>query len=202
MAMEPAFNEPSTLAALAQLQAHHQLAFAAACCERMLPSYATFQHEASWGDLAPLRRALDAVWDACAGAPPAPPVVRALIADCEPCAPDSEDFTFLHTAAAQDAVFAICGVLDFLLDGDVAHLVAAPRFATDSVDLIVQENESMDPADARLEQRILEHALMQQELVRQRRDLADAARLARGDAAALGAYRARAQREAALVLAP
>lgn len=200
--MEPAFNEKSSLEALAKLQAHQQLAFAAACCERLLPSYATFQREASWGDLGPLRRALDAVWDACAGSPPAPSGVRALTADCEACAPDSDDFTFLHTAAAQDAVFAICALLDFLLDGEVAHLATPPRFATDTVDLIVQENEDIDPADPRLEQRTLEHALMQQELVRQRRDLAEAAQLARGDAAALGTFRARAQSEAALVPAP
>jgi len=89
-----------------------------------------------------------------------------------------------------------------LLDGDIAQVVSAPRFATDTVDLIVQEQQDMDSRDPLREQKILEHPLMQQELVRQRRDLIDAAHLTLGDGVALLVFRARAQREPNLVFTP
>ena len=114
---------------------------------------------------------------------------------CEECAPDSEDFTSLYTSFAQDAVFAICSLLDFLLDGDVARIVGVARFSTDSVDLIVQEREAMDPRDPLRERKILEHPLMQQELMRQQRDLRDASQISPSDRGALLAVRSRAQRE-------
>ncbi len=41
----------------------------------------------------------------------------------------------------------------------------------DSVDMYVQELEDMDPADPELEEKILAHKLMQEELRRQREDL-------------------------------
>lgn len=196
--MEPAFDHARTRAALARLQIHQQLAFGAACCERMLPNYETFRREVGWGDAAPLRRALDDLWLVCEGEAPPETELRDRLSQCETCAPDADAFESLHVAAAQDAVLAICAVLDFVLDHDLDRLVSTPQLATDSVDLVVQEREDMDSADPRLEQKIVAHPLMQQELVRQQRDLADASRIARGDAAALLALRRRAQAECSL----
>jgi hypothetical protein len=51
-------------------------------------------------------------------------------------------------------------------------LVIAARYPTESVDLYVQETEHMSPRDPNLEERIVSHLLMQQELARQQRDLA------------------------------
>ena len=200
--MEPAFDNATTRAALSKLQVHQQVAFAAACCERMLPNYATFMREVGWGDPGPLRRALDGLWLACEGKIPSETELRDLLARCETCAPDSDDFESLYVAAAQDAVFAICAVLDFLLDDDLDRLVSAPQLATDSVDLVVQERENMDSADPQLERKILEHPLMQQELQRQKRDLAEVKSLARGDGAALFVLRSRAQHRSSLELRP
>jgi len=190
-----------SIEALSKMQAHQQLAFGAACCERMLPNYETFMREVSWGDAGALRSGLDAVWDACEGRLPGEAQLRKLLARCEECAPDSEDYTSLYTSSAQDAAFAVCALLDFLLDGDVGRIASVPRFATDSVDLIVQERERMDPRDPLREQKIFEHALMQQELVRQRRDVAEANRISLGDGVALLALRTRGQHESNLALA-
>ena len=183
------------------MRVHQQLAFGAACCERMLPNYETFMREVSWGDVGPLRRAIDAVWDACRGTRPSEVQLRNMLAQCEQCAPDSEDYTSLYTSPAQDAVFALCSLLDFLLDGDVGHVVNVPRCSIDSVDLVVQEQEHMDPRDPLREQKILEHTLMQQELMRQQRDLAGASDISPGDRGALLALRERARGESNLTLA-
>src|SRR4029079_8952292 len=165
--MEPALNSARTRAALSRLRPHQQLAFAAARCERMLPNYETFMREVGWGDVRPLRSALDSVWLACEDKTSSAADMRALLSECEKSAPDADDFESLYVASAQDAVFAICAVLDFLLDDDLDRLVRAPQLATDPVDLVVQERENMDSADPRLERKILEHPLMQQELQRQ-----------------------------------
>jgi uncharacterized protein YjaG (DUF416 family) len=196
--MEPTFSEKQTLDVLSQMAAHQALTFGAACCERMLPNYNVFVSEVGWRDAEPLRHALDAAWAACDGKVTSNDDLREMLSQCEECAPDSEDFTSLYTTSAQDAVFAVCCLLDFLLDGDVARIVSIARFSTDSVDLIVQEREGMDPRDPFREQMILEHPLMQQELGRQHRDLRDASHISPGDRGALLAFRSRAQREHSL----
>ncbi len=197
--MEAAFNEERILEVLSKLRSHQQLAFGAACCERMLPNYDTFVREVGWRDAAPLREALDTAWEFCESQRLPGAELREMLSKCEECAPESENFTSLYISSAQDAVFAICSLLDFLLDTDAAHIVNVARFSTDSVDLIVQEREAMDPRDLLRERKILEHPLMQQELVRQQRDLEDASHISLGDRAALLALRTRARRELNLI---
>ncbi|NUQ77789.1 MAG: DUF416 family protein [Polyangiaceae bacterium] len=198
--METAFNNQKTRNMLSKLRVHQQLALGAACCERMLPSYEAFVQEVGWGDIAPLRRALDAVWKACEEKPLSNLELRDLLSQCEMCAPNSEDFDSLYTSLAQDAAFAICALLDFLFDGDLNRIVSVFQMATDSVDLIVQEREGMDPRDSFRESKILKHPLMQQELVRQRRDIAEANTIEIGDTAARLIFRSRARSESNLVL--
>ncbi|MBC6423541.1 MAG: DUF416 family protein [Hormoscilla sp. SP5CHS1] len=45
----------------------HRLAFAAACCERLLPTYNAFCRRENWGNPALLRKALDEVWQVLQG---------------------------------------------------------------------------------------------------------------------------------------
>ena len=199
--MEPTFSEKRIQDVLSTMATHQQLTFGASCCERMLPNYETFVLEVGWGHAEPLRDALAVAWVACDGEGPPEVELRGMLSRCEECAPDSENFTSLYTATAQDTAFAICSLLDFLLDWDVARIVNIARFSTDSVDLIVQEREMMDPRDPLRERKILEHPLMQQELVRQNRDLQNASLISRGDVGALLAVQSRAQRESNLIVA-
>lgn len=198
--MEAPFNDRRVLEALEKLQAHQQLAAGAACCERMLPNYATFMAEAAWGDLAPLRNALDAIWDACLRGASTEVDIERSLAQCESSAPDAEDFSSLYVSSAQDAAFSVCALLDFLRDRDPERIVSVLRFSTDSVDLIVQEQGEMDPRDPKREQRILEHPLMQHELVRQQRDLSEAGQLVAGDDEGVLVFRRRSGTEHNLTL--
>jgi uncharacterized protein len=58
-----------------------------------------------------------------------------------------------------------------LIESDVDKIVKTATYATDSVDLYVQEIENMDPNSPELEQVILTHRLMQRELSQQEKDL-------------------------------
>lgn len=192
---EPAFDESRMTAAVVSLETHQQLALGAVCCERSLRNYYRFREEAKWGDPEPLTRALNVAWWACRGFRTESNVVQELLVACEKVAPHSEDFDSIYTSAAQDAVFAICSLLDFLLEEDSGRIVNAARYATDTLDLIIQEQEDLDPQDPDLERKILEHPLMQRELLRQKRDLTEASQLRREDTVAYSNLRARAQAE-------
>jgi uncharacterized protein YjaG (DUF416 family) len=90
---------------------------------------------------------------------------------CELAAPSSDDFTSIYVTAAQDACFAVCSLLDYVLENDIDKIVQAATYATDSVDLFVQEADGIEPGDPELEAKILGHPLMQRELERQDSDL-------------------------------
>lgn len=195
--MERAFDAKEALRALTAFQAHQQLAVGAACCERMLPNYARFMAEERWGDMASLRAALDLIWDACLRGR----FVQIDTANCETAIPDGDDFSSVNAATAQEAAISVCALSGFLTAQDPQHVVRVFRLSTDSVDLVVQEQEAMDPRDPLLEHKILRHPLMQQELVRQCRDMTDALRLGVGQEADLLAFRQRAVSECNLILA-
>lgn len=169
----PAFNANSLRTRLIKLDSALQLAFGAVCCERLLPNYIAFQSDTGWGDVAPIRKALDFVWLSLESKSLDTQAVKSITESCESVAPDSEDFESLYVSSAQDACFAVCGLLDYLLENDVDKIVQAATYATDSVDLYVQEIENMAPNDPELEQKILNHRLMQRELAQQEKNLAD-----------------------------
>ena len=167
----PPFDYDTLKAQLEHLDERRQLAFGAVCCERLLPNYEAFSRDAGWGDVAPLRHALDRIWDYLGGANLGAEEADAALEACEVVVPDSEDHASPYVTAAQDACFAVCALYDFVLDPQSDHIADVTRFATDSVDLYVQEIEQMRPDDPQLEQKIAGHQLMQRELAQQKRDL-------------------------------
>ena len=88
--------------------------------------------------------------------------------------PDLDDFEQLSASFAQNVATAICALLDCYIDADIGRLGKVFELSLDSADLYVQESMGLHPRDPRLEEKILEHPIMQQELVRQRRDLTEA----------------------------
>jgi len=167
----PAFNGERLKKRLIQFDSKRQLAFAAACCERLLPNYLVFNEESGWGDITTLRNALDQVWAFLEGQGPSSQEIEDIAASCDAVTPDSEDFGSVYADLAQDACLAISNLLSYLFEGGVEKVVYAVTYATDSVDLYVQEAGDMDPNDPELEQKILTHPLMQRELAQQEKEL-------------------------------
>ena len=155
--IEIAFEPEQLKKTLVQLELHQQLAFGTACSERLLPIYRSFSSEASWGEPETLREGLDLLWRIVSAGELDELLVRGSISNCEKQAPHSDDFDFLYTSPAQNAVFSICGLLDFLLDLDLGGVILAAGYPVDSIDLLVQEQEDLDPRDPQLEERILMH---------------------------------------------
>ncbi|WP_438015509.1 DUF416 family protein [Sorangium sp. So ce315] len=170
--MMPTFDERALIRRLRPLPWSCSLAFGAACASRLVPNYRRFVEEAGWGDVRPIICALDLVWGvASTQTPLAEAECWALAGQCEAQAPDSESFQALFSSSAQDAVFAVCTLLDYCAERKPEQVALAARYATDSIDLYVQEIERMAPQDPTLEAKILAHPLMQQEMERQCRDI-------------------------------
>ena len=165
-----AFDEKKLEGLLRKLAAWKRIAFMAQVAARMLPNYERFSAETGFGDVAVLKRALDAAWFWVQSGKP-PHDLTALREACEKQAPDTEHFRSPYTSAALDAANATAAILDAIEHPAEARLTEVASLARDTVDLFVQELMNMDPNAPNFEEAISRHNLMQRELQRQREDL-------------------------------
>jgi uncharacterized protein YjaG (DUF416 family) len=164
------YDEEELGKSLNSLPAWKRIAFMAQIGERLLPNYERFSAVTGFGDVSPLRKALDAAWTW---------IELGIVADdlngmrdaCERQAPDTEKFRSPFTSAALDAANVAAAILDALERPDDAQPVEVASLARDTVDLFVQELMDLDPSAPGFEEAILQHYLMQRELRRQREDL-------------------------------
>lgn len=165
------FDEAKIASRLEQLNHPNKVAFALSCVERMLPNYRVFQREHNWGDIEEILRGIEYGWAWLDGVQNKDIDVAEITMACENQAPDTEDFDSLYVSSALDAATATAALMELVRTDDVAKAVEVAGLSRDTVDMYVQEFESM-PADAPdIEERIRLHPLMQAELERQNRDL-------------------------------
>jgi uncharacterized protein len=161
---------------LSRLPQTHQLAFAAACCERAFPNYAKFSRLEKWGRPAILRTVLDRIWGQIAGESLARAEAHNLELECKRLAPNSDDFPSEDASASQDAalMFALLARVSYETKASDAVRIAA--FRRDTIDMRVQMRERLSSSDPDLESKIARHPLMLAELARQKDDLQRLAR--------------------------
>ena len=160
--------EPDSLGReLDQLPRAHRVAFAAACCERLLPNYAAFAHEVQWGEPDTLRGAVDHIWSVLAGSHLDRAEIERLIEQCDSVIPDTEDFDTISVSSALDAGAAVVGTLRSLLDGDTRHIVEVASYCRDTVHMYIQDRDDLDDKDSSFDMKIERDPLMRRELARQ-----------------------------------
>lgn len=157
-------------AAAMRLPAWKRVAFMAACCERMLPNYEHFARETGFGRSAMLREVVDVAWDwiqndELAGDPDK----LATLANGQ--APDTAAFASRYASAALDAAAAVALLMQTLAEPDGEGPAQVSRLAFDSIDLFVQEELDLAPADPQFERAIQGHPLMKAEWRRQHANL-------------------------------
>lgn len=161
------------LASRIELLCHRKrLAFAASCCERAAPNYATFCRIAKCKDPTVLVEALAATWTLlkAPGSVSAEQISK-LRQRCMDAAPSSDNDPSIEAAAAQEACLSVAILLDLIHDPSPVHAQRIATFSRDTLDMLVQMNEGLDPSDPRLEAKIAASALMQNELSKQNSDL-------------------------------
>lgn len=161
------FDPVSLEQKLDRLPRSHRTAFAATCCERLLPNYSAFAREVDWDEPETLRGALDYIWNALVGARVDPREIDRLIERCETVIPDTEDFETSSVSAALDAGTAIVGTLRSLLDDDTKHIVEVASYCRDTVHMYIQDRDDLDDRDPSFDEKIAQDPSMKRELGRQ-----------------------------------
>lgn len=171
------FGNFDTLAQkLEELPSFHRIAFAASICERLLPTYNAFFRESGWGNFTVLRTALDEVWLSLARKQFDKTKILQLIKDCEATLPHADDVDSRYTYEAQDAVAAICYLLEAGLTPASWRVVKVAQRATDTIkEFIEYEEEDRDPNwYKKLEEpsvTFASHPLAVREMAKQQEDL-------------------------------
>ncbi|RVU34863.1 DUF416 family protein [Hwanghaeella grinnelliae] len=168
--MENEFDENALFKLLKGLIYWKQLAFLLAACQRLIPSFQAFSKENGVAGEETLQEILAQAWAALEN--------RETNIDfsynaelAESVAPSSEKYDSIFVSSAMDAAIAVSLLMRAFERNQTETIVEAVTLARDSVDMYVQELESISPTDPELEEKILSHELMQNELCRQRKDL-------------------------------
>ena len=160
---------------LSELSPRQQFAFAAACCERQVPIYRTFCERSAWGSLSLLRKSLDAVWDHLIHDGPFRVAAGSLDASGVHPGDDAPDEVQVEDSLglALNTSSAVSTLVDAVAEGNTTYLRSVAESALNTVDAFLfdtvpgldvnDRGRSIDLVDA--------HALMLQEVARQRADL-------------------------------
>ncbi|KYF72838.1 hypothetical protein BE15_01155 [Sorangium cellulosum] len=118
-----------------------------------------------------LRYGLDLAWGVLEGFEPSQESVNSARQQVRRAEPETEDFDTILVSSALDASASVGLLLKFIEDGGVGSIVEIASLCRDTVDMFVQDQDGLVPNDPKLEERILNHRLMQRELQRQQDDL-------------------------------
>ena len=129
---------------LEDLPGLHRVAFAAACCERLLPNYSAFCRMYDFGDATIPRNALDEVWEILQGKPVDTERINQLREDCgrEDIFPDDLDFGGADNCfEGQEALIAIRATLAACLDPTLENIVHIASSARNTIEISIRHND-------------------------------------------------------------
>jgi hypothetical protein len=150
---------------LRELDFTKQVAFAYLTCERLYPNYVYFSDNYNFGNSRVLREAIDYLYRSLFESNPDKNKIHSLIKKVDKNTPDTEDHTTTFVSSALDACTAINEALDFLIDKEFSRIKDISTFATDTVNMYIQEKEALDfNKDKNFQKKIDSHPLMQKEI--------------------------------------
>jgi uncharacterized protein YjaG (DUF416 family) len=193
------YDERAIIEALDALSPARRVAFAATVAERMLPAFSAYSG-ATRQDSGVLTSIMDRLWRDLDGDALTAADVRDALARCMERLPDEDALGWTPARTyADDACAALAYALRARLSGSSQEAAWAARRAYESVDHFAQAEHGIDPADPAAEARLLATSVVQDELRRQRRDLAELTG-SETDAELFRRLRARARSESARFL--
>ncbi len=168
------FEEQSLKHELDQMPPRLRTAFAASCAQRLVGVYRTFLAKRGQADRANLcDDAINYVWTHIL-APPETTTTSRLLAEVMSLIPDQDapGWTPL-TAYSEDALSALAYCLRTLQSADVQDAAWAARRVYEALDYFVNIRDDISPNEPGAEMRVLSDSVVQAELERQARDIAD-----------------------------
>jgi len=168
--MEPKYNKDAFQQRINELDHRSALAFGLSCAERLYRNYVKFSQDFNWGEPKRLREILDKIWNYMQT-----DIIDFSLDDekekCEDLMPDTEDFQTILVSSALDASSAVLMLLDYISNHDAQSIGDISSICNDTVDMYVQELLDIKQNDPYYEAKILDHTLMQTELIRQRENI-------------------------------
>jgi uncharacterized protein YjaG (DUF416 family) len=166
------FDESELARKIEQLAKQQRVAFAAACAQRLFPSYNRFAQKTGRGNSATLMSLLEALWKDLNQNQMSEAEIDSSISVCMGLIPQEEDQPWVNEqACAEDAASAVVYALRCRRTGETQEAAWAARRAYDCLDHYVISSERIDTNMPGQEERVLSHSLIQAELDRQHRDL-------------------------------
>jgi uncharacterized protein YjaG (DUF416 family) len=195
------FNDGSLKRELDRISVKLRVVFAATIAERLLPAYVSFSHKTGRGNAHLLAQILDRLWRDLDGIEMNPEELQQNIDLAMELIPREDEGPWIPDQAwAEDAATAVAYALRSRQNGKSQESVWAARHAYDALDHFVTTKEDIDPSTAGAEERIISNPLVQQEFMRQQRDLGELVAVKRQDESALiQKIRERAKAESASV---
>lgn len=196
------YDEARNVERLDRLPSRLRVVFALLCALRLLPVYQRFHSRTGRGDPAALAAMVEKLWADCIGRTMVDDEAKEYSERCLELIPsDDEGWDEETQPYAEDAVAAVTYAYRSRLTGNPQEAAWAARRVYESLDRYVQTITETAPGAPEDELAILSHPVMQAELARQQRDLADLAGLAKLEDAIkpLSELRERSEREAGII---
>ena len=150
---------------LKKLDLKKQLAFAYLTCERLYPNYMYFSDRYRFGNKKALRDAIDFIYNNLLLRNFINNDVHFYLTSIDSNIPKPENFNTILASSALDACTTTLETLDFMLDKNTDRLIDISTFATDTIDMYIQDKYNLDfNTDAEFEKKIFNHAFMQKEI--------------------------------------
>jgi uncharacterized protein len=112
----------------------HWRAFAASCCERLLPNYLAFNVLEQWGEPAVLTGTLDEIWASLETNEISDSRAVQMIRQCGDQAPDADEFRSAFSVLAIDAVQALIEALQLYVEARPSTLITISETAIGTID--------------------------------------------------------------------
>ena len=149
------------------LPGSHQAVFSALNCEKMLPSIEKFDEGEASPAIDSFEKAIAAIYSFAIGLPTSLQEYQALKDEVESYWPDLDESENEFASYGFDAFVAMSEALNFVLSGDLSHVINCAAAVIDTVDMYVQMVSEVEPPAAELEAFILSSPLVIREANRQ-----------------------------------
>lgn len=165
------FDKTELEGRIQQLPTINRAAFAAACAERMAPSYEAYSARSGNADFKVYNELLARLWTDLEGQRMSDAEIDANIERAEELVPPEDSSWVPEYPAADDAAAGLAYSFECRRNESAKEAVWAASRAYEAIDDYVITNENVDTAAPGAESEILSHRLVQAELARQSRDL-------------------------------
>jgi uncharacterized protein YjaG (DUF416 family) len=152
---------------LEKLSHRHRVLFTALTCEKMIPSFRAFSSKMRWGNVEIMEEALILQYQYINSGQKSDSEIDDLYSSLEINTPNNDDFDDISTSYAIDSCVVFLESMAFLKTGHIHHSLNVASSARDTIDMFIQEKESIDPNDSNLETLILSDPYMLKEQKRQ-----------------------------------